>query len=153
MRASLLAALLAAGLAGAASAEPISVPLDHSVRVGLSGSASSVIVGNPGIADVNVVDSRTLFILGKGYGSTDLVVVDALGRTIYNAEIAVGAAPHGHVAVYRGGDKSAERTDMACDPRCQVAPKSSGAPSVVSALSTLGGSGRGPTTGNAPGSN
>lgn len=132
MRAALLSSLLAVGLAGSAIAAPVSVPLNHTVRLSLSGSAASVVVGNPNIADVTVVDSRTLFVSGKGMGSTDVVVVDGLGRTIYNAEIAVGGPRHGQVAVYRGG----ERTDFACSPRCEVAARA--APPVVGGSSDAG---------------
>lgn len=122
MRAILLTAALAASLAGPALAGSLSVPLNHSVRLGLSGSAASVVIGNPSIADVTVVDSRTLFLSGKSVGSTDVAVVDALGRTIYSADVAVSSPRAGHVAVYRGGEKTA-RTDMACSPRCEIAPK------------------------------
>lgn len=122
MRAILLTAL-AAGLSGPALAATLSVPLNHSVRLGLSGSAASVVIGNPAIADVTVVDSRTLFLSGKGVGSTDVAVVDGLGRTIYSAEVAVSSPRAGRVSVYRGGAKETARTDMACSPRCEVAAK------------------------------
>lgn len=139
MRAKIIAALLASGLASTAFAAPLQVPINHSVRLGLSGAAASVVVGNPSIADVTVVDSRTLFLSGKSFGTTDVVVVDALGRTIYNADVVVSPPSRGHVAVYRGGEKSADRTDMACSPRCQVDAKagemqSSGSAATAAAL-------------------
>lgn len=128
MRATILAAFAVAGLtgaslAGAASAAALTVPLDHSVRLALGGHASSVVVGNPAVADVTVVDSRTLFVSGKGLGSTDVVVVDELGRTIFDADVVVSGPTKGRVAVFRGGAVGGGRTDLACAPHCQDAPK------------------------------
>lgn len=107
------AALCAA--ASAASAASLVVPIDQSIRLNVSGSAASVLVGNPSVADVTVIDSHTLFVSGRGYGATDIVVLDREGRTLYSGDLVVGAADTGRVSVYRG----AARTDMACAPGCQ----------------------------------
>ena len=99
------------------------MPLDHSTRLKVAGAAQSVVVGNPTVADVTVVDSHTLFVSGRGYGVTDVVVLDASGRTLYSTEVVVGVAHTGRVSVFRG----AERTDMACSPNCQVSIRTGGA--------------------------
>ena len=57
----------------------------------LRGAAASVIVANSQIADVTVVDASTLFITGKGYGLTEIVAVDAIGRTLFQGQIVVVA--------------------------------------------------------------
>jgi len=64
--------LLAAAVPGAAQAQSqaLNVEIDQSARIQLRGQAGSVIVGNPQIADVTVVDANTLFVTGKGYGVT-----------------------------------------------------------------------------------
>ena len=59
------------------------------MRIPLRAAAGSVIVGNPLIADVTVVDSNTLYITGKGYGITEIVAVDAIGRTVFQRQIVV----------------------------------------------------------------
>jgi hypothetical protein len=127
----LLAALIAAA---PAFAETLVVPIDHSARIAVQGSAASVVIGNPAVADVTVVDSHTLFVSGRGYGQTDVVVLDHSGRTIYSGEVIVAAAGSGRVSVYRGGD----RTDMACAPTCSVSTRSPTAPSKEGAISTAG---------------
>jgi Flp pilus assembly secretin CpaC len=104
-------------------AETLVVSLDHSTRLKIAGAAQSVVVGNPTVADVTVVDSHTLFVSGRGYGVTDVVVLDASGRTLYSTEVVVGVAHTGRVSVFRG----AERTDMACSPNCQVSVRTGGA--------------------------
>lgn len=116
--------LLAAGLAaaaGGARAASLNVPLNHSVRLPVAGRAASVVVGNAKVADVTVVDSRTLFVTGKSAGSTDVMVVDPLGRTVFAGDISVIAGAGRQVTVHRGG----ERADLACDPRC-LAPERAG---------------------------
>ena len=115
----LSAVLTALALASAptlvqAQADTMSVEIDRSSRVQLSGAASSVIVGNPQIADVSVVDANTLFITGKGYGVTEVVAVDAIGRTLFQREVVVTGGSTGSVRVWRGGPA----TEMACAASC-----------------------------------
>ena len=65
----------------------------------------------------------TPYISGRGYGSTDIIVLDRDGRTLYSGDLVVGAADTGRVSVYRG---ASGRTDMACAPDCQVSVRSGG---------------------------
>ena len=73
---------LSAAAAVQAQSRPLNVEIDHATRVQLRAPAGSVIVANPRIADVTVVDANTLFITGKGYGVTEVVAVDAAGRPL-----------------------------------------------------------------------
>jgi hypothetical protein len=116
---------LAAGLlAGPALADiPLVVQIDHSSRLTVAGSAASVLVGNPNVADVTVVDSHTLFIQGRSYGETDVVVLNDNGDTLYAGDIVVAGPASNRVSVYRAG---AERMDLSCAPSCQIV-KSAGA--------------------------
>lgn len=119
----LLAAALVAAPVGAAApshaqshapAGALNVEIDRSARVQLSGPAASVIVANPAIADVTVVDANTLYVLGKGYGVTEVVAVDGVGRTLFQREIVVTGGTTGTVRVWRG----AQATEMACGSSC-----------------------------------
>ena len=60
------AALLAGPGLAIAQSSRISVEIDQAQRVLGSGPAGSVIVGNPEIADVTVVDANTLYNPGMG---------------------------------------------------------------------------------------
>ena len=100
--------------AGIAQAQSLNVEIDRSARIGLRGAAASVIVGNPAIADVTVVDANTLFVTGKGYGVTEVIAVDGVGRTIYQGEIVVTGGSTGSVRVWRG----AQATEMVCGASC-----------------------------------
>ncbi len=119
--------LLAAGAVVAASAgqsqaqtqsqsQSLNVEIDRSARVALAGSAASVIVGNPEIADVTVVDANTLFVTGKGYGVTEVIAVDGVGRTLFQGEIVVTGGSTGSVRVWRG----AQATELACAASCSA---------------------------------
>ena len=113
-------ALLAVPAAAAAQTRPLSIDIDQSSRIQLRAPAGSVIVGNPNIADVTVVDANTLFITGKGYGVTEIVAVDALGRTVYQSQVVVTAGDTGRVRVWRG----AQPTEMACASTCSPSIRS-----------------------------
>ena len=143
LRAMTVALLASAAMAGAAAAQTLVVPIDHSTRLNVSGSASSVVVGNPQVADVTVVDSHTVFVSGRGFGETDVVVLDAAGRTLYAGEIVVGSPNVGRVSVYRGQ----ARTDMACAPGCEVSFRSE---TRGNGTGSLGGASAAPSGGGAP---
>jgi len=109
------AAVLLAPTLGTAQSASLNVEIDQAQRVQLRGPAGSVIVGNPAIADVTVVDSNTLYITGKGYGVTEIVAVDTIGRTVFQSQIVVtDGAGAGRVRVWRGG----QSTEMACASSC-----------------------------------
>ena len=114
-----VAAVVAPG-AAAAQSRPLNVGIDQSARVQLRAPAGSVIVGNPRIADVTVVDANTLFIVGKGYGVTEIVAVDVLGRTVFQSQVVVTAGESGTVRVWRG----AQATEMACAATCSPSIRS-----------------------------
>lgn len=116
-------AALAAPSSGLAQSRPITVEIDHATRVQLRGPAGSVVVGNPAIADVTVVDANTLFITGKGYGVTEVVAVDQIGRTVFEGQVVVTAPERGHVRVWRG----AQVTEMACGASCSPSVRAANA--------------------------
>lgn len=109
------AAVLLSPAIGMAQSGSLNVEIDQTQRVQLRGPAGSVIVGNPEIADVTVVDANTLYITGKGNGVTEIVAVDTIGRTVFQSQIVVtDGAGAGRVRVWRGG----QATEMACASSC-----------------------------------
>jgi len=96
-----------------------SVELNKTEVVYLPSSAGAVVVGNPEIADVSIHSSNTIFVIGRGYGETNLLVLDAAGHKIMDADIQVvnNLAAHG-VRVYNGK----ARETYSCAPYCQPAP-------------------------------
>lgn len=117
MRRMLLATLAAAACAAPAAAgpAPLVVRMDQATRVMLSRPARDVVIANPLIADVTVLDSRSLVVLGKAVGTTSLLVVDPAGRTVADRQIIVSASDDGRMSFYRGPGGV---LDFACSPRC-----------------------------------
>ena len=123
-------AVLALPGSGLAQSARISVEIDQAQRVQLRGPAGSVIVGNPEIADVTVVDSNTLYITGKGYGVTEIVAVDSIGRTVFQSEVVVTAGSgSGRVRIWRG----AQATEMACAASCSPSVRGTSGPAPATA--------------------
>ena len=117
-------AALSAAIAAQAQSRPLNVEIDHATRVQLRAPAGSVIVANPRIADVTVVDANTLFITGKGYGVTEVVAVDTVGRPLFQSQVVVSAGSAGSVRVWRG----AQATEMACGTSCSPSVRAAPAP-------------------------
>ena len=109
-------------IAGSVRAQSLTVALDHAERLHIGGAAANVVVGNPAVADVTVVDSHTLYVLGRGYGSTGLDITDAQGRTLYAGDVTV-VRPASSVSIYRG----VSRSEFACAPGCSEAHGTAGA--------------------------
>lgn len=119
------AALFGAAIATPALAQDsLRVDIDQTARIQLRAPAGSVIVGNPQIADITVVDANTLYVTGKGYGITEIVAVDSIGRTLFQSQIIVSAGDEGRVRVWRGG----QVTEMACGSTCSPTQRSTGTP-------------------------
>jgi len=98
-----LATLALSALSVQAFAEQrVVVEKNHTLRVTLSAPAGSVIVGNPDIADVNIVDSRTIYIMGRGFGSSAVTVTGRDGKALFDGEVVVSGARQGAITVYKG---------------------------------------------------
>ncbi len=119
MRRLLLALSAMALLAAPAAAQTLSVRADQAVRIALSAPARDVAVGNPQIADVMILDERNILVLGKGYGTTNIIALDRNGRLILDRVVVVSAADAGKVTVYKGTSAS----QYACAPRCEMTEK------------------------------
>ncbi len=121
-------AALAVPAIGVAQSGRLNVEIDQATRVQLRGPAGSVIVGNPLIADVTVVDANTLYITGKGYGVTEVVAVDPIGRTVFQSQVVVTAGDGGgRVRVWRG----AQATEMACASSCSPSMRGTSGPAAA----------------------
>lgn len=112
-----LAALAGLVLASAAHAQQLSIEASKTVPLRLSGSASSIVVGNKNIADVAVHDDRLIFVTGKSYGTTNLMVFNKAGQEVYSAEVVVTANSSNLVTVNRAG----QNQTYDCAPVCRSA--------------------------------
>ena len=101
-----------------ASADSTVIRVNQSRRIVLRGAAANVIVGDPAVADVSVIDAHSVILLGKGYGATDVLVMDRAGRTLLDDHVTVTAPESGVVTLHRG----VNAVEYTCSPRCQALP-------------------------------
>ena len=112
------AALMAAPAAPARAQDgiaPVTVNVNMARILRISAPAATVIIGNPGVADVTIQDPRTLVLTGKAYGQTTLIILDSAGEPIADTLVEVAQMTAGVVTVYQGQS----RTSLACAPVCQ----------------------------------
>ena len=114
--------LLTASVAAPAYAgnmQSYTVELNKTEVVRLPGAAASIIVGNPKIADVTVQSSDLIFVVGRGFGETNLIILDAQGNTMVNADLqVVNTLSNQGVRLYNGK----ERETYSCIPFCGPSP-------------------------------
>lgn len=111
----------ACGASGAVAApqgaapDTVVVMVDHAKVVRLPEKAQTVIVGNPGIADVSVQRNGVMVVTGKSFGVTNLIALDVNGALLAESLVRVGAASDSVLTVQRGLD----RESYSCTPACQ----------------------------------
>ena len=110
-------ALAALGATSAARADNgIEVSMNQAKIVKLARPADTVVVGEPKIADVSVKDSTTIVLTGKGFGVTNLVILDAEGNPIVDEQVRVRRTFTNSVRVYRRSDVQT----LSCSPFCEA---------------------------------
>src|SRR5690606_26616490 len=81
--------------------------------------ADTIIIGNPQIADASVQDPSTIVLTGKGFGVTNLVVMDDSGNVAVDAQVVASRSFANSVRIYR---RSQVQT-RSCSPFCESAFK------------------------------
>lgn len=123
-----MAALCAAtGLSGAAFAAErnvdqvelathgLTVVMDQARIVRLPARATTLVIGNPLIADATVQAGGLMVLTGKSIGSTNLIALDARGEQLMAVQVRVRPQADSVVQVYRG----VERETYSCTPTCE----------------------------------
>lgn len=97
----------------------IGVTMNEAKIVKLARPADTIIVGNPAIADASVQDAKTIVLTGKGFGTTNLVVLDTSGSPIIDEQVTVSRGDTNSVRIYRRSDVQT----LSCTPYCEGAYK------------------------------
>lgn len=116
-RACLLAVTLcAAGLGPAQATEDlVTVKVNMARILRLDAPAATVVIGNPGVADVTIQDPQTLILTGRSFGQTNMIILDVNGEPIADTILSVVETTADLTTVYQG----TARTSLVCDPVCQ----------------------------------
>lgn len=112
-------AFLIAASATPALAEGIPVTMNQAKIVKLSRAADTIIIGNPDIADASVQDASTVVLTGKGFGVTNLVILDEAGAPIIDEQVVVSRSTAETLRIYR---RSSVQT-LSCTPYCESSYK------------------------------
>jgi hypothetical protein len=104
---------------GTAGAADIEVILDQARLIKLPDRVSTLVVGNPVVADAAVQAGGWMIITGKGYGLTNIIALDRAGAVLMEKTVEV-QGPRDVVVVYRG----IERATYSCTPECERGSRS-----------------------------
>ena len=113
------AALFAAAVPAAYADQGIEVTMNQAKILKLSRPADTIVVGNPEIADASVQDASTVVLTGRGFGVTNLVVLDEAGVPIIDEQVTVTRSTASTVRIYR---RSSIQT-LSCTPYCESSYK------------------------------
>ena len=114
-----LAVAIAAATAMPALAAGIEVTMNQAKVVKLSREADTIIIGNPDIADASVQDASTIVLTGRGFGVTNLVILDDAGAPIIDEQVTVTRSTAETVRIYR----RATVQTLSCTPYCESSYK------------------------------
>ena len=95
-------------------APTLSVTAGQAAQLSLSGPVRDIVLGDPQVAEVSIINERTLVVMGKHTGATSLLAFDAKGRTLIDRQIVVSDTADDAVIIQRGTVSSA----YACGVRC-----------------------------------
>ena len=108
------AIVLALLMSSASAAEEIVVKTDQTQMLSVTGNPGAVVIGNPSIADATVHGSK-VFIHGRGFGTTNLTILDLDGNQISSFDVVVQVGGDNNVAVF----KAANRYSFVCVTLCE----------------------------------
>jgi hypothetical protein len=99
--------------------EAISVAVDQATLMRLPERATTLVIGNPLIADVTLQGGGLVVVTGKGYGTTNFIALDRTGAVLLDRPIRVIGPKDDVVVVYKGPN---DRETYSCHPRCERRP-------------------------------
>ena len=109
-----MALFLTATASAVRADDTIVVHLDEARVIKLPDRASTVVVGNPQIADLSVQPGGLAVITGKSYGATNFLIMDKSGAVLTEHTVEVQGPTDKIVVVYRG----INRATYSCTPEC-----------------------------------
>jgi Pilus formation protein N terminal region len=111
-----VALFVVAAASRAVADEPIVVRLDEARILKLPDRATTVVIGNPLIADLSVQPGGLTVVTGKSFGATNVLVMDKSGAVLTEQNIEVRGPGDPIVVVYRG----VARETYSCTPECSA---------------------------------
>lgn len=115
-KAALLGFILSTFAFANASAEELKVPIDETKAFVLEQAVSTVAVTNPAVADVSVHNDKVVLVVGRTFGTTNIIALNADGVPVATKRIrVVSAGGSSNVTYVRGPGIFS----YSCAPRCE----------------------------------
>lgn len=92
----------------------LSVSVDRAKVIKLPEKTQTVIIGNPGVADIAIQKNGVVVLTGKSFGVTNFIALDSSGGMIGESMVSVSAPNDSTLTVQRG----LERQTYSCTPVC-----------------------------------
>ena len=96
------------------AAQELIIKTDQTQLLSISGTPGAVVIGNPSIADATVHGDK-IFVHGRAFGSTNLIILDENGNQLSALDITVQQGGENNVSVYKAG----ARFSYVCAPLCE----------------------------------
>jgi Flp pilus assembly secretin CpaC len=131
--------LLALAAPSAFAAQELAVEIDQSRMMTLPTVPGAIIIGNPSIADVSI-QGQNLFIHGRGFGQTNLTILDLEGNQIAYFELVGVHNSSSPVSIFKLNTSSTqnttsiERFTFSCLTLCETDIQVGDEPTYVSKL-------------------
>jgi hypothetical protein len=105
---------VAAASLPATAAETLTIESDQSQLIILPALPGSVVIGNPSIADATV-DGKKMFLHGRSFGTTNIMILDLEGNQVAAFEVSVARTVPNALTLIKGG----MRYSYNCTPMCE----------------------------------
>jgi hypothetical protein len=101
-----------------AGAQKLYLEVDESQMLTLPAAPGTIVIGNPAIADVSI-QGKQIFLHGKGFGQTSLIILDLEGNQLASFSLATTHNQDDSVFVYKAGLGGTNRYSYTCAPKCE----------------------------------
>ena len=99
------------------AAQELIIKTDQTQLISISGTPGAVVIGNPSIADATVHGDK-IFVHGRAFGSTNLIILDENGNQLSSLDITVQLGGENNLALFKAG----ARYSYVCAPNCEGNP-------------------------------
>lgn len=96
-------------------AQTLRIEVNKASILKLTETPSTIIIGNPALADVTPQDNNVLVLIGKASGRTNIIILDEFGDIMHNYDIAVQEEQTGNLTLYKAG----KQWSYSCAPYCE----------------------------------
>lgn len=124
------------------AAQELIIKTDQTQLISISGQPGAVVIGNPSIADATVHGDK-IFVHGRAFGSTNLIILDENGNQLSSLEITVQRGGENNLAMYKAG----ARYSYVCAPACEATLQSGDLPDWFADIAKMDGKKSGLATG------